>query len=94
MVGAAKEIGIAANEFSQTQLGKIVVFIVAYKIIGQDILRVGLGASVILFGYSLALWILLTRRWSDVTYTYEPALWGVVQEGHYHENIYGRRHSY
>ena len=80
MVGAAKEVGVAANEFSQTPLGKVVVFITAYKIIGQDLLGLIFGTFVLLFGYSCAIWIWATRRWSDVTYEYEPILWGLMKK--------------
>ena len=80
MVGAAKEVGVAANEFSQTSLGKIVVFMVAYKIVGQDALGVIFGTLVLVFGYSLALWVFTTKRWSDVTYEYEPVLWGAFKK--------------
>ena len=80
MVGAAKEVGVAANEFSQTSLGKIVVFMVAYKIVGQDALGVIYGTLVLVFGYSLALWVFITKRWSDITYEYEPILWGAFKK--------------
>lgn len=40
MVSAAREVGVAANEFSQTTLGKITVAIIVYKIVGQDILQI------------------------------------------------------
>jgi hypothetical protein len=80
MVGAAKEVGVAANEFSQTNLGKIVVFLAAYKIIGQDVLGVVFGSLILVFGYSLAVWVLTTRRWSKVKYDYEPIMWGMVKK--------------
>lgn len=80
MVGAAKEVGIAANEFSQTPLGRIVVFLAAYKIIGEDVLGVIFGTLIMVFGYSLGVWIALTRRWSAVTYEYKPILWGLINK--------------
>jgi len=76
MVGAAKEIGVAANEFSQTSLGKVVVFMTVYKIMGRELLGVIVGSGIMLFTYSLALWLLATKRWSTVTYTYVPVLFG------------------
>lgn len=79
MVGAAKEVGVAANEFSQTPLGQVVVFMAAYKIIGHDMLGVIVGLGILVFGYSLAIWIFITRRWSDVKYEYEPVLWGLFK---------------
>ena len=80
MVGAAKEVGVAANEFSQTSLGKIVVFLAAYKIVGQDVLGVIFGTLILIFGYSLAVWLLTTKRWSKVEYEYEPVLWGMFKK--------------
>ena len=80
MVGAAKEVGVAANEFSQTSLGKVVVFLAAYKIVGQDVLGVVFGGLILILGYSLALWIFTTKRWSTVKYEYEPVLWGMYKK--------------
>lgn len=77
MVGAAREVGVASNEFASTSLGKIVVGIVAYKVIGKDILGVVFGSMILVIGYSLAIWLLTTRRWSAVTYEYAPVLWGM-----------------
>lgn len=77
LVGAAREVGVAANEFGQTSLGKVVVGIVTYKIVGRDILGVIVGSLILVFGYSLAIWIFVTHRWSSVTYEYEPVLWGM-----------------
>lgn len=80
MVGAAKEVGVAANEFSQTSLGKIVVFFAAYKIVGNDLLGVVFGTFILIFGYSIAIWVLTTKRWSKVSYEYEPVLWGMYKK--------------
>jgi hypothetical protein len=77
MVGAAKEVGVAANEFSQTPLGQVVVFMAAYKIIGQDMLSVIIGLSILIFGYSVALWVAMSKRWSDVKYEYDTIFWGI-----------------
>lgn len=77
MVGAAREVGVASNEFANTSLGKIVVAIVAYKVVGKDILGVIVGSFIIVLGYSICIWILISRRWSEVKYEYSPALWGL-----------------
>lgn len=79
MVSAAKEVGVAANEFSQTGLGRIVTGIVVYKIMGRDILGVAVGSFVILFGFTIATWLLFTRRFGEVKYEYKPMLWGLWQ---------------
>lgn len=95
MVSAAREIGVASNEFASTPLGKIVVAIVAYKIVGQDILGLVMGAVTFVFGYSIALFFLLTRRWNDnVKYEVYPVLKGLfhrrrlVDGGETTEGIY------
>lgn len=79
MVGAAREVGVASNEFASTSLGKVVVGIVAYKVVGKDILGVIFGSMILVIGYSLAIWLFTTRRWSDVSYEYEPVLWGMYK---------------
>jgi hypothetical protein len=80
MVGAAREVGVASNEFASTSLGKVVVAIVAYKVIGKDILGVIVGSFILIIGYSLSIWFLTTLRWSDVTYEYSPTLWGMYNK--------------
>jgi hypothetical protein len=79
MVGAAKELGVAANEFAVTPLGGVVVGITAYKIVGRDLLGVIVGSFILLFGYSVAFWLFLTRRWSNIQYEYKPILWGAFE---------------
>jgi hypothetical protein len=79
MVGAAKEVGMAANEFAQTGLGKVVVGIVVYKVIGQEILGVILGVSVLLVGVTVFVRILFDKTFfaDHVEYEAHPRLWGL-----------------
>ena len=79
MVGAAREVGVAANEFAVTPLGTVVVGLTAYKIVGRDFLGVIVGSFIMLFGYSIAFWMFLTRRWSNIQYEYKPILWGAFE---------------
>ena len=79
MVGAAKELGVAANEFAVTPLGTVVVGITAYKIVGRDLLGVAVGSLILVLGYSIAFWMFLTRRWSNIQYEYKPILWGAFE---------------
>lgn len=75
LIGAAKEVGVAANDFAGTSLGKITVGIVAYKIIGRDILKISSGLATLIVGTWLA--ILAHRRWAwDFKYEVKPTLWG------------------
>ena len=78
MVGAAREVGVAANEFASTPLGKVTVAIVAYKIIGKDVLGVLVGGLILIAGWALGIWFLTTKRWSTLTYEYVPALRGLI----------------
>lgn len=80
MVGAAKEIGMAANEFSQTSLGKIVVIGVVYKLVGRELLKVIYGTMLIVFGCGVGLFVLCSNRWSNVKYEYEPVLFGLFKK--------------
>ncbi len=79
MVGAAREVGVAANEFSSTSLGQIVVGIVTYKVVGQEILGVLFGPLTLLVGWSLAIWFFTTQKFSQVKYEYEPILFGLFK---------------
>lgn len=79
MVSAAREVGVAANEFSQTGLGKIVTGIVVYKVMGRDILGVIIGSAILLFGFGLVIWIMLTNKFGECKFEYQPVLWGLWQ---------------
>ena len=79
VVSAAKEVGVAANDFAQTPLGKVTVAVIVYKIIGQAALHLIFGTLILLFGWSMALYMLVFVRFYDknVTYDYKPFLWGM-----------------
>jgi hypothetical protein len=77
LVSAAKEVGVAANEFSGTQLGKIVTVIVVYKVMGKDILGVLVGSFILVFGFGMAVWLLITKRFHDCKYETRPVLKGL-----------------
>jgi hypothetical protein len=80
MVGAAKEMGVAANDFSQTSLGKVTVGIVVYKIIGRDILKIVVGLAVLILGSSISLYLLFSYRWGKCIYETKPALFGLLNK--------------
>lgn len=78
MVSAAKELGIAANEFSQTGLGKIVTVIVVYKVLGREILGVIVGSAILLVGGIFTIMIFRSTKFNtQVQYQYVPVLWGM-----------------
>ena len=66
-VGIGKEIGIATKEglnsvvdvsdkFSKTNVGMFVMLMVAWRIVGHDLLRVVLGLPIMIFGVVLWAW--------------------------------------
>lgn len=80
MVGAAKEVGVAANEFAATDLGKIVTFMVVYKYIGEEVLSIIFGSGVMIIGTILSIWIARSLVWYSVKYEYRPVLWGLYNK--------------
>jgi hypothetical protein len=78
-VAAAKEVGVAANEFVQTPLGKITMGVVVYKVIGKDIIKFLVGSTVFTIFLTVAV-ILVFRKKGNVTYDYKPALWGLYNK--------------
>lgn len=80
MVGAAREVGVAANEFAATDLGKVTVAIIAYKLIGEEAMGVIVGMLVFVVGVGIALWILLTNRFHTIQYETKPILWGMLNK--------------
>lgn len=76
MVSAAKEVGIAADEFSRTGLGKVVTTIVVYKIVGKDLVGIAVGSTVLIIGLAVGLFIIFSKMGADVVYENRPILWG------------------
>lgn len=63
-VGAAKEVGMAANEFVSTPLGKVTMGIVIYKVIGKDIIKFIMGFSILVFFLTTGHYFLRMKRYS------------------------------
>lgn len=76
-VAAAKEVGVAANEFVQTPLGKVTMAVVLYKVIGRDVVKLTAGSIVFVVFMSIAVWFM--RRWRGLPSRYEvqPVLNGL-----------------
>jgi hypothetical protein len=79
LVGAAKEVGVAANEFAATPLGQVTVAVVVYKVIGQSVIGVLVGVFILLAGLSVAIYLLKGQALytRSVEYEYKPFLWGM-----------------
>ena len=60
LASTAKELGIAANEFVQTPVGKWTAAIIIWKLIGNAIVHIGFGAFV--FCVVLPAWIIFWRK--------------------------------
>lgn len=80
MVGAAREVGVAANDFAGTDLGKITVALVAYKLVGRDLLGVIVGSGILFAGFAVLWYLLTTKRMGTVEYEYKPVLFGLWQK--------------
>lgn len=76
VVSAAKEVGVAANEFSQTSLGKVVVTLAVYKIAGKDIMGVLFGSLILVVFLGISLYLILKKKYTKVEYQYNPVFWG------------------
>ena len=61
LVGTAKELGVAVNEFSQSPVGKFTMFLIGWKFFGHQILHVGLG--LLYFCTFIPLWLYMYRRY-------------------------------
>lgn len=60
LAAAAKELGVAANEFVKTPVGKLTAAVVLYKFMGKDIIKLVSGfLFIVVFGST---WIYIFRR--------------------------------
>lgn len=84
VVGAARELGIVANDFAKTDLGKITIAILVYKYMGAQMLdTVGKTVSwitktlVLVGGFTFG-WRLIRRAayTAEITYIQKPILFG------------------
>jgi len=78
-VGAAKELGMAANEFVATPLGRVTMGVVIYKVIGKDIIGMIVGGCIVVFFLTMAVVLLRMKKYTNATYEYKPVLFGLRQ---------------
>lgn len=72
LAGAAKELGVAANEFVQTPVGKITAGLIIWKVAGNDIMYLGkhFVLAPMIFIIALSFWTWFFRRTClDITVT-------------------------
>jgi hypothetical protein len=75
MLGAAREIGVAAVDFAKTPLGTMVCVLIVIKMFGTFIFATLAGAVIFSFGV-LALWYGQKRIITKPIYKQVPVLWG------------------
>ena len=79
IIAAAKELGMAANEFASTSLGKFVIGVIIFKLAGSAILHILIGSMVIVISLTLG-WKLMKYSESNIEYDYKPVLWGLYNK--------------
>lgn len=89
---AARELGIAVNEFSQTTPGRVAMLILVWKYMGDAILGVMVGIPVLVLGMWVG-WKMVHRgRQRNYTreYAYVPVLWGLFNRRKLAKEVYNR----
>jgi hypothetical protein len=80
LVSTARDLGVTANEFATTPVGKIIVAIVIWKYLAADITHIGMSAVFLVIGLSLGLTFLRRASVKKVTaeeWSATPVLWGL-----------------
>lgn len=77
LISAAKELGMAANDFAGTPLGKIATAIIVYKMVGEDIIGLMFGTGVLLVGFYWGIQLLRNGQKFRYEVTQTPVLWGL-----------------
>ena len=89
---AARELGIAVDEFSQTTPGRVAMLILVWKYMGDAILGVMVGIPVLVLGMWVG-WKMVHRgRQRNYTreYVYVPVLWGLFNRRKLAKEVYNR----
>jgi len=77
--GAAKELGIAANDFVQTPLGRITMLVVVYKVVGGPLVHIGFGLLFLTITLTLALYLFTRKAYEEVEYEEVPVFFGMFR---------------
>jgi hypothetical protein len=78
MLGAAKEIGVAAVDFAKTPLGTMVCILIVVKMFGTFVFSTLVGISLLSFGI-FALWYGQKRIITKPIYEHVTVLWGLCK---------------
>jgi hypothetical protein len=76
LVGVAKEAGMAVSQFADTNLGKATMFIIAYKVMGHDVIHTTLAFLVFFAGIAILPALYRYLAYNEVVYENVPVLWG------------------
>jgi hypothetical protein len=80
LVSTAQDLGVTANQFATTPVGKIIVAIVVWKYLAADITHIGMGILFLALGIILGLNFLrraTLRKVSGEEWSHTPVLWGL-----------------
>lgn len=70
MGGAAREVGIAVNDFVKTPVGQLTMFLIVWKVMGGMLIHLAGGLIVFASGWTFT--YILYRRLSDIRVVYHP----------------------
>ena len=77
LIAAAKEAGIAIDQFAHTDVGKKATAVILLKMVGKDVAGIIIGTFILLVGFSASLFFLVTSRFHKVNSERVPVLWGL-----------------
>lgn len=74
--GAAKELGVAANEFVKTDVGKMTAALIVWNYMGEDLVHifVHVGGGMMFMFLGLTAIYIVVRKAYPVTYTYDTTV--------------------
>jgi membrane protein CcdC involved in cytochrome C biogenesis len=76
-VAAAKELGIAANDFVKTPLGMVTMAVVVYKFVGASLLHIVFGLFFFILTIGLTVHFVRADYYASADYERVPVLWGL-----------------
>jgi hypothetical protein len=80
LVSTARDLGVTANDFASTPVGKIIVAIVVWKYLASDVTHIGLGLLFLVGGVTIGLSLLRrasVRTVSNEEFAHIPVFFGL-----------------
>ena len=62
LVGSARELGIAVNDFSKTDVGYLTTCLIVWNFVGHSAIKLFMGLAILIVGISMLLFILNGQR--------------------------------